>query len=262
MIEADVDFHTVAFPDFPAGWQRPIDLAEGFMTAAWLTFDWQRKANPNLRFEIPSSMRGGIYHSTFPGLPPSFQYDPLGSLLEHGGQIGEATSARDVGTEQAAEGERIGRLPLLWLVWKFVDLVALQWASRGRDHTNLAEKYLTLHQVGGPDLGGYGTALFHAAFGRRWLDPSDATELTQIEEQYILGERLSGSFHPSGSAYVPSIWLTAFSLVTFWYPNEPGFELRGKSWDWRLLPTVEQLLERGADLGLAGAPNQWPGWPN
>ena len=54
--------------------------------------------------------------------------------------------------------------------------------------------------------------------------------------------------------YQQSIWLTAFRLIE---RRSPDYYINALG---HRLEDVNDILDRGAALGIAGARNVWPGW--
>lgn len=254
--KSDVDLRANIYPEFPAGWNSATDLMEGFLLAAAL----ELRARQQL---LPSDPWAD---EVFSHLPARYRYDPFGQLLSNGPYSDSDRNQVPVSLDptinyllherRATSGERIGRLPLLAVVWQFTTQVLEEYEHlrRGDRSAGYSE---ALRRLGGRALGQYGTALFMAAFEREWF-AEDSTQLSPAESAFLAAEDLrvgSGILSPHGSAYAKSIWLTSFRLI----------ERRSPEYYISLLEhrqgVVDNILDRGANLGIMGATSIWPGWP-
>ena len=222
-------FDTQVHQSFPAGWQTDQDFSEAFLVIAALELQARRQINSYDPFA----------DQVFRQLPDSFRYDPFQSLV--------------------ASRERIARLPLLDLVWRFADENISDLRSQ---YSSIPEAYrMGLSRLNGVVLGPYGASLFQAAFERRLYFGPDS-ELTPTEDVFSQGDPIYGAngrgvLNADGLLFMESIWPTAFRLIE---RRSPEYYL--DSYAHRVEPVLD-ILERGAQRGLAGHNkwDQWPGWP-
>ena len=240
-LKSEVDLMEVIYPEFPAGWNSASDLMEGFLLAAALELRLRNQLSPG------NPWAAGLTEH----LPPRFRYDTLGQLLRFGPD-----------GNRPHDGERIGRLPLLAIVWQFTDQALHETQHIRLDSPGHVGHDAALSKFNGLTLGKYGTALFKAAFHREWF--SDDSSLSTVESAFVNGMTLElGSagptpgrrLHPDGSMYSDSIWQTGFRLVE---RRTPEFYIRNLQ---HRQTTVLEILDRGAALALAGKVFTWPGWP-
>lgn len=252
----EVRFDEVTFADIPLGWQRPSDLIEGFLLVAAMEMEERRRISPAAPFD----------KSVHPLLADRFRYDPFAGLLAFGGLTDEKTSRpiTDGGAGPAeakramARGEYLSRLPLLQLVWMYIDVVREQVG--GMDFMGV------LQHLEGVTLGKEGTILFVTGLDRQMHrgDELTPTELSFIEGRPISMpdylHRLMGPtsgpspIAPSGSLRVNDIWNVCFRLIENSDASTFIQEFSDRA------DAVQDILDRGAALGRAGARNLWPGW--
>lgn len=225
-----IDFDAEIHPQFPVGWRTARDITEGFLVAATMELEARRRMLPMDPFSP----------EIFPMLSPTYRYDSFASL--------------------ARMYEPFARLPLLDLVWRFTDwAIANTWSLRANDPA--ATYDLALAQLQGLVLGAHGTALFMAAFPRRWFADGEAPELSWEEWEFANGNTIPGSgagaLPASGALYMDSVWLTAFRLVERHNTNHYLNEYTSK------VNTVQRILVEGGLRGRAGHSkfDLWPGWP-
>lgn len=231
MIAADVNFDEPIFPEFPSGWQSASDVVEGLILVAALELQTRRGISPRDPFAEGVHAR----------LPPQFRYDPFRGLIA-----------------QSGRGEFYGRLPLLSLVWRYVEELEVKYDHLR--HSNLYTGYsAALAALEGITLGAYGARIFQTAFPRRWFDPQERMELAEDEIAFInarpIQGRPAGVLNPSGDLYLDSIWFVAFRLIELRSPEhylEKYCQRRA---------VVDSILNGGAQRGLTGERYLWPGWP-
>jgi hypothetical protein len=255
MTTADVDLAANVHADFPRGWNSAVDFMEAFLLAAALEMQERRTVNRLDPFAA------GVLDR----LSPNYRYDTFGSLLRHGVHSDAEWNRPAVSMTpevyartmaMIGSGERIGRLPLLGLVWALVAeiLDANQHLRvRGTDGYNKV-----LGSLNGMVLNPHGTTLFLAALYREWHVPDKPSELTDVEKAFVLGQSIpgtgAGTLAASGPLYIDSIWATAFRLVERRSPEHYIRLLRHRQ------ISVNDLLSRGARLAEHRAKNCWPGW--
>lgn len=228
MKPSEVDFDQPIFRSFPRGWQSPTDLTEGFLLAAALELRARQQLN---RWD---PFGDGVWEQ----LPGRFRFDAFRGLLMY--------------------SEPYGRLPLLSLVWRYIDEVVAKYGHlRTRDI--ITGYHAVLSQLEGVILGQYATQLFKAAFLRVWQDPRREAELTGVEVAFISAQPLycrpAGVLTPGGLLYTDSIWLTAFRLIEM---SSPEAYIRKYS---HRENVISRILDGGAQRGLKGERDLWPGWP-
>ena len=81
-------------------------------------------------------------------------------------------------------GERIGRLPLIGIVWRFAAEV-LEANQHLRAQDLLWGYSKVLKSLEGLVLGKHGTMLFMAAFHRYWFSGDESSPLTDVERQFL-----------------------------------------------------------------------------
>jgi hypothetical protein len=254
---ADVDMHAEIYPAFPDGWRSAADLKECFLVAAALELDDRFGVSRNDPFGMAASA----------GLPPRFRYDTFGSLLRFGvhsdsqWRQGAVSSEPEVNARFFApmltSGERIGRLPLLAMVWEFTDDVLVQHRHlHAQDRT--MGYWRVLESLEGVVLQKHGTVLFMAAFDRLWNATEEPRPLSEVERQFLAGQTLGSApgqmLAASGPMYSDSLWQTAFRLVE---RNTPDYYLDRLG---HRRAVVTDILDRGAALAMSGAKSIWPGW--
>lgn len=252
-----VDLDEEIYSGFPAGWQSARDLTEGFLLVAALELQLRRRLNP---YDPWSSQ---VYKS----LPPRYRWDTFGSLLRYGPYSDLEWTQGPRSSDPAVQymlsspmvnsGERIGRLPMLAIVWEYVEKVVEDFSDlRGGDrYQGLA---VVMDQLHGTSLGKHGSTLFYPAFKRAWM-LDGPTGLSEVEKDFVAGRDIggfpSGVLGPDGSSYATSIWQTAFRLIERSSPEDYISRLGHRRGD------VEAVLEAGGRLGESGARSLWPGWP-
>jgi hypothetical protein len=224
-----IRFDEVLYPNFPSDWQKDSDFVESLLVAGAIELEARRRISSASPFD----------DNVFVHLPARFRYDVFASLI--------------------GDHERIGRMPLLALVWQFVDeVISVEGKGEPRDSAGYVR---TLARVENVVLGPHATSLFMASFGRRWYGGSES-ELTAVELAFCNGEAIFGSngrgiLAANGYLYMDSIWPTVFRL------------LERRNVQQYLMPRAHRIglvldiLDRGAERGLAGVSRYglWPGWP-
>lgn len=251
----DVDLLGNIYPEFPPGWNSATDLMEGFVLAAALEVRARQQMSPQDPWAAGLTER----------LPNRFRYDTFGSLLRWGPYSDDDWNRGAVSLDPTVNylhherklnaGERIGRLPLLAVVWQFTaDVFAETQHLRTRNRT--AGFYEALNRFDGVSLGRHGTALFMAAFQRAWL-ADGPSELSGTEKAFLAAEPLRSGMavlHPLGASYSDSIWQTAFRMVERQTPDYYVQRLQ------RRQGVVLDVLTRGSELAVKGHRSVWPGW--
>ncbi|MBB1510611.1 hypothetical protein [Tessaracoccus sp. MC1756] len=254
MKSSDVRFEEPSNSELPAGWRRPCDLTEAFLVAAAMEMEARRRINYASPFDT----------AVFPLLADQFKYDPFAGLLTLGGWqeatwVGIGGAGRLEGMSAMALGERLSRLPLLQLVWQYIDLVKSQF---------LGLDFLTLLQrLDGVILGQEGTILFATGLDRQ-MHRGD--ELAPAEVNFVRGYPISMpdylhrlispqsrivSIQPNGHLRANDIWNVCFRIIERSSASDVLDAYAGR------VEAVSAILDRGATLGRAGASNLWPGWP-
>lgn len=257
MHRSDVRFDEPSNSELPAGWRRPSDLTEAFLAVAAMEMEARRRVNHASPFD----------KAVFPLLADKFRYDPFAALLSFGGlqeaQTSTPTSSGGAGPLEAmsavARGERLSRLPLLQLVWQYVDLVGVQFG--GLDFLTV------LQRLDGVILGKEGTILFATGLDRQM---HRGAELAPVEVSFIQGQPISMPDYlhrlmspasrsvpipPDGGLRANDIWNVCFRIIERTSPSSVLDAYAGR------VEAVAAILDRGAKLGRAGAKNLWPGWP-
>ena len=257
MHSSDVRFNEPSNSDLPTGWRRPSDLTETFLVVAAMELEERRRINYASPFD----------DAVFPLLADRFRYDPFEGLLTFGG-LQEAQTSRPTSSGGADpfesisainRGERLSRLPLLQLVWQYVDLVREQFG--GLDFLTVLQR---LHGV---ILGKEATILFATGLDRQMYR---GTELAPVEVSFIQGQPISMPDYlhrlmspvsrnvpvrPSSVSRANDIWSVCFRILEHTSTSSVLDAYSGR------LEAITAILDRGAALGRAGARNFWPGWP-
>ena len=265
----DLDFTRDSNTEFPEGWRSAEDLIAAFLLIGSLELQGRKQLSPGDPF-APWVLGQ---------LPPEFQWDPFGSLVRYGDRTNNdmLSDSGAVSSNPAVNqayhgwkldaGERIGRYPLIGLVWRLVDDVVA-----ANEHLRIGDRVLNYqtHVFGagsalaGLVLGQHGIVLFFEAFNRRWFKDGDdrnvltPTEIAYLEGSAIPGFRGQGLLAAAGHMYEDPIWNTTFRLIERQSP-ERFIRLYGHRTE-----IVMDILRRGALLGPGRTPRQptvWPGWP-
>ena len=255
-------------PDAPYGWRTSRDIMENFLLAAALEMQARTRVSP-ARPWAPEAMHA---------LPAAFRYDTLGALLRNGPYMEEDLRQGAFSSDPAmsyayfthmhAASERIGRLPLLGVVWEFVDLAVERTGYlRSQGQVGLAQ---ALSQLEGVNLGKHGVALFMAAFYRKFIGDPAPPYLSPIESAFVDAEGPipgfanggfgaaygGGSLAPSGRMYLDSLWTTAWQILTLRAPEHYIHAYADRR------DSLMDVLERGARIAASsGTDKCWPGWP-
>lgn len=261
----EVGFESQLFPEHPAGWRSPADLAEGFLVAWSLEVRERRRIAPYDPFAS----------YVFPQLPPAFRFDTFGELV----RVTPGAPASAVGDNQRA------RLTTLLLVWKLFDDLNSSFRLRQGDRTLYAN--LLSFVTGGTerdsvfrDLSADWAKCLLSDRVQRAYEGTDV--LTSGEEWFATGDVELVGNHPRGPEAIP--FLIGGNLVPM-IPVDDGFVLSAwaavrvlverNSEEFYLakyshrVPMVIDILERGARLGeqrkllppaQAWGFDPWPGW--
>lgn len=261
----EVDFESHLFPEHPARWQSPADLAEGFLVAWSLEVRERRRIAPYDPFAS----------YVFAQLPPAFRFDTFGELV----RVTPGAPASAVGDNQRA------RLTTLLLVWKLFDDLNSSFQLQRGNRTLYAN--LVSFVTGGTerdsvfrDLNADWAKCLLSDRVQRTFEGTDI--LTSGEEWFATGDVDLVVSHPRGPEAIPfyigdnivpmvpvddgfvqSVWAAVRVLVE---RNSEEFYLSKYS---HRVPTVIDILERGAKLGelrkllppaQAWGFDPWPGW--
>ena len=263
----EVDFGAVVIPSAPQGWRTSRDIMENFLLAGALEMQVRNRLFPANPF-APGSMQS---------LPPAFRYDTLGSLLRHGPYMEKELWRPAVSSDPAVNyayfkpmseaPERIGRLPLLGVVWEFV-AIALERTRNLRAQGEIGFGH-ALNTLGQANLGKHGLTLFMAAFYREFIGDPKPPYLSPIESAFVDGiEQLpgfanggfgaaygAGNLSPNGAMYLDSLWTTIWTILTMRPPEHYTSMLADRR------ESLMDILERGAQIAEANRTKMcWPGW--
>lgn len=266
---SEVDFDATVIPGAPEGWRTSRDIMENFLLAGALEIQVRTRISPANPF-APGSIQA---------LPPAFRYDTLGALLNYGpyveSDLGQPAFSSDPATNYAhfkdmhEAPERIGRLPLLGVVWEFVN-IALERTSHLQSQGNLGLGQ-ALGSLGRANLGAHGLTLFMAAFYREFMGDPKPPYLSPIESAFI--DRVdelpgfanggfgaaygAGSLSPNGAMYLDSLWTTVWTILTTRDPEHYANRFAGRR------DSLMDVLERGGRIAaVSGTKKCWPGWPS
>jgi hypothetical protein len=261
----DVDFESQLFPEHPAGWRSPADLAEGFLVAWSLEVRERRRIAPHDPFASYVVAQ----------LPPAFRFDTFGELV----RVTPGAPASAVGDNQRA------RLTTLFLVWRLFDDLNSNFRLRQGDSTLYAK--LLSFVTGGTERDSVFRDLSadwaKCLLSDRVQHAYEGTDLlTSGEEWFATGDVELVGNHPGGPEAIP--FLIAGNVVPM-IPLDDGFVLsvwaavrvlvEQNSEEFYLvkyshrIPIIIDILERGAKLGelrkslppaQAWGFDPWPGW--
>jgi hypothetical protein len=262
----DVDLDAPTFPDHPAGWRSPSDVAAGF------TLAWALELKERIRISPFDPFANGVRDR----LPVQFRFDTLGKLIQQ---------------SPGSSGATIGRMPVVRLTtlcgaWKLFELLNEGWAIRPGDFGQFSQ--VLSFVTGGRDrrslYGDLEANLSKCLLATRVRrEFSQQHHLDQAEEWFVTGEAelthrdsrgVDSLMFQVGPNEVPlglypheftdAVWSTARVLVGYLGPDRVIAQHAGR------VESLSDLLVRGGEKAIAMEPQMpplqfryfdyWPGW--